>query len=276
MYNEPNGGFWTPVQNVTAYAELAIAVGKALKSNFPDEVYMGPAISWFDFNWLTNVFKLGVLEYFDVVSLHPYRGGDNPETATADFAKLRQLITQYGPQGKTFPIISSEWGYSVNYPGMDLVSQGKFLPRMFLTNIASHVSLSIYYDWHDDGTNSSYSEDNFGTVYYPYYPNRTPCYNPKPNYLSAQTFMHALSGYTFDQVLQTASDDYVYRFVSSSHHAYAVWTTSATNHSINFAADEGNYQSWDYLGGNEGIVQVPSSGQVSVMASDGPVYLILQ
>ena len=31
-----------------------------------------------DYNWLTEVFKLGVLDYFDVVSLHPYRQGGIP------------------------------------------------------------------------------------------------------------------------------------------------------------------------------------------------------
>jgi hypothetical protein len=36
-----------PVQNVTQYAELAIAVGKTLKPAFPNEIYIGPAISWF-------------------------------------------------------------------------------------------------------------------------------------------------------------------------------------------------------------------------------------
>ena len=36
-----------PVQNVTQYAELAIAVGKVLKLAFSTEIYMRPAISYF-------------------------------------------------------------------------------------------------------------------------------------------------------------------------------------------------------------------------------------
>lgn len=49
MWNEPNGGFWPPQPNATAYSNLANAVGRAIRSNSNKDVanaiYIGPACS---------------------------------------------------------------------------------------------------------------------------------------------------------------------------------------------------------------------------------------
>ena len=75
-----------------------------------------------------------------------------------------ELIDQYAPKGKQIPILSAEWGYSAAWKDFDETKQGKMLPRQWLVNLANDVPLSIWYDWHDDGTDPKEPEHHFGTV----------------------------------------------------------------------------------------------------------------
>ena len=57
----------------------------------------------------------------------------DPETVAFDYARLRKLIDQYAPKGKTIPIISGEWGYSSAWKTLSTrPKQGKMLPRELL------------------------------------------------------------------------------------------------------------------------------------------------
>ncbi len=90
LWNEPNIGFWKPAPNATQYGTLALAVGAAIRANttISDEVFVGPATSGIDYTFLTTIFEMGVLKYFDGVSSHPYRCGC-PETVTDNYLSLR-------------------------------------------------------------------------------------------------------------------------------------------------------------------------------------------
>jgi hypothetical protein len=179
MYNEPNIGFWRPKPDVNQYVPLALEVGRAIRAAAPGERYIGPATSGVDMPFLEACFKAGLLEYWDAVSVHPYRQ-TAPETAAADYAKLRRLIARHAPKGKNVPIHSGEWGYSSAWKGMDPVRQGKLLPRQWLVNLSNDVPISIWYDWHDDGPDPKEPEHHFGTVLEPFHAGRKPVYDPKP------------------------------------------------------------------------------------------------
>jgi len=224
MYNEPNG-FWRPTLNTDDYVKLALAVGKAIKENFPNETYIGPATSGVDFPLLEACFKAGLLEYFDAVTVHPYRQHD-PETAEADYRKLRLLIAQYAPKGKTIPIFSGEWGFSTAWAGFTPERQAKYLVRQWLTNIANDVPLSIWYDWHDDGPDPKEGEHHFGTVLHDVHDDRAEPYDAKPAYIAAKTLTTELNGYTFNKRLALPSpDDYVLLFSKDTSIKLVAWTT---------------------------------------------------
>lgn len=278
MYNEPNNAFWKPAPNVTDYTLLALTVGASLKASVPSETFMGPCTSGFDWDFIESTFKGGVLKYFDCVSIHPYRG-TYPETATPDYQKLRQLVNQYSP-GKNIPIVSSEWGYASSFPTIGMSMQAQYVVRILLNNLASGVNFSVIYDWHDDGTNATYSEDNFGTVYFPYYPNQTNVFDPKPAYLAVKTLTTYLAGYEFDnQVHQNWPDDFVLNFHNkfSGANAFAVWTTETTNHTIEFnlpVAKEACYHVIEMYGNENGKLCSATSGLLTVNASCNVVYLL--
>lgn len=70
-YNEPNGLFWRPQPNVTAYALLALETGKAIRAVVPDAIYVGPATSGLDLPFHDVCYQHGLLDIFTAVSVHP-------------------------------------------------------------------------------------------------------------------------------------------------------------------------------------------------------------
>ena len=227
MYNEPNIDFWKPKPDVTNYIALARAVGKAIRAAAPREQYCGPATSTIPLPFLEACFRGGLLEDWDAVTVHPYRQ-EAPEKVLPEYARLRELIDRYAPKGKRVPIISGEWGYSTAWKGFDDERQAKYLPRQFLVNLMAGVPLSIWYDWHEDGTNPTDPEHHFGIVRHPYIEGREPVCDAKPAYAALQALVAALRGCRFDQRLAVGDpDDFVLAFRKGRQTTYAAWTLGA-------------------------------------------------
>ena len=113
IYNEPNGGFWRPKPDAAEYTTLALATAKAIRETEPSATIIAPAMSGFDWKYMENFLQSGVLEFLDGVSVHPYRAPNQPpETAAADYTRLRELIDRCAPESKRgkIPILSGEWG----------------------------------------------------------------------------------------------------------------------------------------------------------------------
>ncbi|HZT44528.1 MAG TPA: cellulase family glycosylhydrolase [Chthonomonadaceae bacterium] len=265
MWNEPNiHQFWQPQPNVHDYIQLALEVGKAIRKTAPHEWYIGPATSGMDFNFLEKCFQAGLLRYWDAVSFHPYRGAP-PETAAADFRRVREMIAQYGPPGKHVPILSSEWGYTeLSFDGHP-EQQSKYIVREFLSNLASGLILSIWYDWHDDGTDPHNGEHHFGTV--------TNDYRPKPAYVAVQTLTRTLNGFYFQKRLDLGSpNDYCLVFFRGKTTGLAVWTTSTTAHEVTIPNLKGTFQVIGYTG-EKSRLSADASG-LRIQITDAPQYLV--
>jgi hypothetical protein len=233
MWNEPNiKQFWKPAPNPADYSKLAIGVGKAIRAAAPGERYIGPATSRIDMPFIEACFKAGLLNYWDAVSVHPYRRFD-PESTAEEYSKLRAAIARYAPKGKTIPIYSGEWGYSDISTGLSIDLQGKYLARQWLHNIACGVPLSIWYDWHDDGADAKEREHHFGTVSFPYYEGRVPVYDPKPAYNAARRLTSELVGYRFVRRVKVGgADDYVLEFARGRRKKLASWTRGTETRTV--------------------------------------------
>ena len=264
MWNEPNGGFWTPKANVDEYIALALDTGKAIKAAQPNEIYIGPATSGMDFTFIERCFQAGLLNFWDAVSFHPYRDSP-PETAIPDFDHVKALIAQYAPKGKHIPIISGEWGYSELYPGLNPDLQSKYISREFLTNISNDLIVSIWYDWHDDGSNPKDEEHHFGTVYQDYKPN--------PTYIAAKTLSSSLAGLHYNKRLALAnSNDHCLLFSGPGDKVcLAAWTTSKNPHTVTLPASAGAF----HVISNAGQTSTANATDkgLSVELSGAPVYL---
>lgn len=273
MYNEPNiTPFWRPTVNVHDYVRLATATGKAIREVAPREAYIGPATSTFDWRFLEECFKGGLLELWDAVSVHPYRPMP-PETVINDYARLRAMIRRYAPKRKQIPIISGEWGYSSALSGMDPDKQGKMLSRQWLTNIACDVPLSIWYDWHDDGPDPKEPEHHFGTTLHPTHAGREPIYDPKPAYLAARTLATELRGYRFNKRLVVGpSSNHVLLFSRGGKPALAAWTTQAGGAHVTIPSSAGDFAAVNHIGQSREVLKAGASG-LSLTLTDAPQFI---
>jgi hypothetical protein len=295
-YNEPNHAqFWPPRPNASDYVALALGVARAFREAVPEEKLIGPATSGIDFDFLEACFKGGLLEYWSAVSVHPYRRGD-PESAAVDYCRLRQMIETYAPvrtrsgpgsprgqpawgggsdgvqPKKEIPIISGEWGYSSVWRDVDDEKQGQLLARSWLTNAANDISLSIWYDWRDDGLDREEPEHHFGTVANAYYENRERVYDPKPAYLAAKTLTTFFAGYRFEKRLEVGgADDYVLMFRNGNDVRVAAWTTENRVHKVVVRLKAGQYTSVRHTGENIGLVASDENG-VTITLTTAPVY----
>lgn len=273
VYNEPNHStFWPPEPDAAEYVALALTVGRAFRETLPGEQLIGPATSGIDFDFLESCFKAGLLDYWSAVSVHPYRRGD-PETAALDYCRLREMIERYASKGKQIPIVSGEWGYSSVWPGMNEEKQGQMLARSWLTNAANNISLSIWYDWHDDGLEPNEPEHHFGMVSNSYSVDRAYVYSPKPAYLAARTLATFFGGYRFERRLHVGTaEDYVLVFRKGADLRFAAWTISSRDHEVLIPLKPGRYASIRHTGQDAAIINADQRG-LEVTLTTQPIYL---
>jgi hypothetical protein len=224
LYNEPNGGFWRPKPDVAEYTTMALAAAKAIRGAQPSATIIGPALATFDWKFIEYFLKSGVLEYIDGVSVHPYRSGSKPpETAAANYKKLRGMIDQNAPESRRgkIPILSGEWGYPSDTKGVSLETQAAYAVRQQLSNLLNGIPLSIWYDLNNDGPNPADPEHNFGLM--------TSDLQPKPAYTALKTMMTELNGYRLEQRMDVATtNDFALVFVNNTDaRKVAVWTLAA-------------------------------------------------
>ena len=228
IYNEPNGDFWRPKPDAAEYTTLALATARAIREAEPSAIIIAPAMSGFDWKYMESFLQSGMLAFLDGVSVHPYRAPNQPpETAAADYKRLRELIDRFAPASKRgkIPILSGEWGYASNTKGVSLETQAAFAVRQQLCNLLNGVPLSIWYDWKNDGHDPADNEQNFGTV--------KEDLEPKPAYTALKAMTAELSGYRLERRLEgMAGSDFVLVFVNGAGARKAAAWTLADQHVI--------------------------------------------
>jgi hypothetical protein len=246
--NEPNG---MGADNATQITRLCAAAGPHFLA--ANETFVGPTSAGIDWTYLNATFSAGILQYLSGVSVHPYRA-TAPETVISDLQLLRTYVDFYSAQWnvtRPLPILAGEWGYTSAGPAcvygnkVPAPLQGKYVPRMWLSNLQAGVSLSIDYDWIDDGLDPEDCESNFGSVLRNYSGNASAPYVPKPAYLAAVAVQATVgAAEAYDGRLQaavrapldanvTADDLFVLQFsggdaLGASGIAFAAWTNVTT------------------------------------------------
>jgi hypothetical protein len=268
VWNEPNiKQFWTPQPSVEDYCKLVEAAAPLVKKADPSGLVVAPATSTIPFDWLEGCFKNGLLQWIDVLSIHPYRP-QPPETVIADYARLRELIKRYAPQGKDIPIISGEWGYSnINWDKARLSDeiQARFLAREFLINLYQKIPVSIWYDWKNDGIDPDEREHHFGTVMHDL--------APKAAYLAAKTLSSTLPEYAVESRLDLGSDkDFALKLANGGNQAIAIWTM-ADDRQVILQISPGKGMLIDMLGKREEISWKENA--LTLTASQSPQYLLI-
>ncbi len=188
IWNEPNlAGFWKPKPDRGAYTKLALATCRAIKNAAPGEVIIGPAAFGFPWKFLETLFRSGILECLDGVSVHPYRHSP-PGTAVEEFAILRGLIDKYAPDDRTqVPIVVTEWGYHTTAKtGVSVEIQASHFISTQLISQLHGIPIVVWHRW-NDFDKPDYWEANFGLV--------GANGKPKPSLLAAKRIATVLAGF---------------------------------------------------------------------------------
>jgi len=269
IWNEPNlKHFWSPQPSVDDYCKLVEAVAPRVKAADTSCQIVAGATSQIPLDWFEECFKKGLLEWVDVLSVHPYRS-QPPETVIPDYAKFRQLISRYAPAGKKIPVISGEWGYSnINWDKSRLTEQQQadYLVRMFLINSYQNIPVSIWYDWKNDGTNPNEREHNFGTVKHDL--------NPKAAYLAAKVLSSTLKGYAITERLDLGNEnDFAFVLRNGEREAIAFWTLGP-RHNVTLPIDPTEVTLVGIYGGK--VIINWKTEHLNLRAEPSPQYLLVK
>ncbi|MFH1716967.1 MAG: cellulase family glycosylhydrolase [Planctomycetota bacterium] len=269
IWNEPNiKHFWRPEPNAADYCKLVEQAAPRIRKADPAAVVVAGATSQIPFEWLEECFKGGLLQWIDVLSVHPYRS-QPPETVVADYAKLRGLIERYAPPGKEVPIISGEWGYSnINWDKTPISEQqqAQYLSRMFLLNCHQNIRVSIWYDWKNDGTDPNEREHQFGTV--------SNDLNPKAAYLAAKVLSSTLAGYSINGRLDLGNEnDYAFKLSNGQAEAIAFWTVDK-EHNVELPIEPTEVTLVGMLGGK--VVMNWKTANLKLRAEQSPQYVFIK
>jgi hypothetical protein len=252
IWNEPNlRHFWSPQPSAEDYCKLVEATADHIRQADPTCQVVGGATSQIPLEWFEDCFKRGLLEWIDILSVHPYRS-KAPETVIADYAKIRELIKWYTPVGKDLPIISGEWGYSN-------------LARMFLVNLYQGIPVSIWYDWKNDGSDPDEREHQFGTVHHDL--------KPKAAYSAVKTLASTLGGYSIDERLDLGNeDDFAFKLIKDQNDAIAFWTLG-DRHEVTLSVEPGEVTLVD-IGGDKVVINF-KTGPLKLCAEQSPQYVLI-
>ena len=271
IWNEPNGGwFWKPQPNPDDYAQLALAVNRAVHSAAPEELVVGPALSGTNLAFVEVAARAGVLKDWAGITIHPYlRGG--PEHYVPAYGQTRGLIEQYAG-GRPVQVLCGESGYSSAWEAVDEATQGQYLARLFLLDVMAGVPLTIWYDWHDDGADPKDPEHHFGMVQNEYFEKRDTIYDPKPAYHAAQTYARELAGFRFhERKILASGDDFVLSFTGRQSECLVAWTAGGP-HEVTIPAASGIYAVTAFDGTSAAGVRADGDG-LKLTLDGGPKYL---
>lgn len=274
LWNEPNGDFWSPHPNVDDYAKLVEVAIPAMRQADPNVLIVGPSISNISdaqvMDFMTALGEKGILQQFDAISVHPYRG-TIPETVEMDWLRLRRLVDSFSPN-KKLPIISTEWGYTTagsfyGLSGLTETERAQYLVRLWLVNRGLSINTSIWYVLDDYCTDPNSADCNFGIQ------QNDVTHTPKMAYVAAQTLIQTLMGYSFvRRISEQNQNDYLYLFGKGQSAVLAAWTTDEP-HMITLPLTGNNIQSMSMIGKKSDLSQ--SEGAISLELSGSPQYLLL-
>jgi len=269
IWNEANiKQFWAPQPSVDDYCKLVEAAASRIRNADPSGQVVAGATSQIPLEWLEGCFKNGLLNWIDVLSVHPYRS-QPPETVIQDYAKLRGLIARYAPTGKQIPVISGEWGYSnLNWDKSRLTEQQQadYLVRMFLINSYQKIPVSIWYDWKNDGTDSNEREHQFGTVKHDL--------DPKAAYLAVKVLSSTLAGYSIQQKLDLGNEnDFAFKLTNGNREAVAFWTVGP-RHKVTLPIDPTEVTLVGIYGGK--VIINWKTEYLNLRAEQSPQYLLIK
>ncbi|EOE0748902.1 hypothetical protein QY008_23940 [Klebsiella pneumoniae] len=154
------------------YFEIVKRVSHIIKENDPNAIILAGSFNPLtdsDNAWFYELIELGILDYIDGISIHPYSyKNENIQLRTAE-ANLNAIDQFYDKltniANRKTAIYITEIGIP-NYDGIGGVNEieSSIFRKNYikLASERSYIKGVWWYDLKDDGTNKSFNEHNFG------------------------------------------------------------------------------------------------------------------
>jgi hypothetical protein len=139
------------------YFPLLKAAFEKVKAVSPSTKVLGPANGNQDDPFLTELYRIGGLNYLDAVTYHPYVAV--PELLAPDIQAAQARIAEYN-NGNAKPIWLTEFGWTAS-GGLSEATQANYLVRAEVIALASGIERLFWYDLVNDEVDGSH-EGNFG------------------------------------------------------------------------------------------------------------------
>lgn len=258
LWNEPNISFWLPEPNVMDYARLVKAASLAIRSIDPEATIIAGSVATQNGpGYLDSMFLQEVYPYIDAVSFHPYVYPNNPDKNYETTLKSYTNITKKYGGWKDQNLTEIGWPTSTDARGVSEELQSVYLTKQYLISAANGIRQSAIYDFRNDGTDPTYTEDNFGIVRI----DRM----PKPALVAVRQINQALADAYYVGELNAGSQVKAYLWKKGQEYVIVAWSLSGGSQSI---ALTGGLVATDYLGNP---LTPPGSGSTYAVGP-APVY----
>ncbi len=147
IWNEPYFGTSMWPGDHKSYFEVHKATYQAIKEIDPDKPVIGPTLNPFKhMGDIKKLFELGLLDYCDGISIHPYIQNESPETSgfRVMLQNLKKLMRDHGGEK---PIWNTEYGWrgDAESPIGGPENQARYVVRSYLIQLAENVRAVTYW-----------------------------------------------------------------------------------------------------------------------------------
>jgi hypothetical protein len=272
VWDEYNGGTFiagpATANKPLYYTQMLKSVWNAIKPSHPEVQIVAGAVVPVDQGFIQSIISQGANQYFDVVSVHPYR--PVPEGVDVDLAALQDVI-KAGNGGVAKPIWATEFGMDANSTA-DTFSTPSYLVRMVALMQASGVSRMYYYVMQDDSITPYMGlvgqADPIRGDYLP-----SPAY-PAYAWLINKLYNSVPNGRIVVNGMAPTTHIYAYTNSSTGNHTYVCWGgagNSPAPTTITITLPTATATLTDIMGND--TILTASNGQVSIPLALDPVYV---
>ncbi|WP_158253914.1 glycosyl hydrolase [Cryobacterium sp. N22] len=271
VYNEFDHTFNTGACGHTpeCYMEMLTGTATGVKAANPDATIVAPGnagmgIQW---DWLSEFFELGGLDYTDVVSAHPYVQPEAPEMLIPELERLGQMIRDSNG-GESKPIWLSEMGWASVPNWVTEESQAQYLVRTMAIALGHGVSRVYWFEAANGNAVEGSIEGNFGLFEAP--STFLPVANePKEAAVAQAVMAKQIDGLTFSSIDETAEGVYSYVFSGAGTETRVMWTTEPSKTVT--VSSSGKLSTSDMYGASVATGDDPKASIVELTGS--PVYV---
>lgn len=254
------------------YAKVVATVSEAIRLADPDAVIVAGVTSNAPVDWLSDLLDYdGVYDLIDVISVHPYKYPNSPESGKLETAitSLEQIWGDREP--KKIWITEIGWPTHKGQFGVSEEMSGAYLVRTFTWAMANPdlVERVFWYNMQNDGEDITYNEDNFGLI--KCWVNENVPYAAKDNYAAMSAMFSQLTGATYVGEFDLGDGVIAYHFTRDGKDIVVAWCNDVTRNLLLNLGDQ-DLVIMDLFGNEKPLFK--TDGIAPLNLNDVPVYLI--